>query len=71
MTYLTEFRDTVGLSALRLGIDPTTITQEQFEAALAPIQVAVDNGDRARHHRQELRQRHGRGRRRAGHRLVR
>ena len=51
LTYLTELRDTVGLSALRLGIDPTTITQEQFQAALAEVQVAVDSGHRAQHHR--------------------
>jgi spermidine/putrescine transport system substrate-binding protein len=44
LTYLTEFRDTVGLSALRLGIDPSTITEDQFQAALTPVQEAVDNG---------------------------
>src|SRR5215212_9208786 len=35
VTYLTEMRDTVGLSAIRLGSDPSSLTQEQFDAALA------------------------------------
>lgn len=44
LTYLLDLRDTGGLSALRLGIDPTTITQEQWEASLAEIRTAVDAG---------------------------
>jgi spermidine/putrescine transport system substrate-binding protein len=44
VTYLTEMRDTVGLSAIRLGSDPTTITQEQFDAALAEVDKAVKAG---------------------------
>ena len=44
MTYLTEMRDTVGLSALRLGFDPATITQEQFDASLAEVDKAVKAG---------------------------
>ena len=44
MTYLTEMRDTVGLSALRLGFDPATLTQEQFDQALAEVKRAVDEG---------------------------
>ena len=44
MTYLTEMRDTVGLSALFQGVDPATITQEQFDAALAQVDTAVKNG---------------------------
>ncbi len=42
LTYLTELRDTVGLSALRLGIDPTTITEEQWQASLAEVKAAID-----------------------------
>jgi spermidine/putrescine transport system substrate-binding protein len=44
VTYLTEMRDTVGLSAIRLGSDPSTITQEQFDAALAEVDKAVKAG---------------------------
>jgi spermidine/putrescine transport system substrate-binding protein len=43
MTYLTELRDTVGLAAIKLGIEPNTITQEQFDQALAEIKTAVDS----------------------------
>ena len=43
MTYLTEMRDTVGLAAIKLGIDPSTITQEQFDQALAEVKKAVDD----------------------------
>ena len=44
MMYLSEMRDTVGLSALRLGSDPATLTQEQFDAALAEVDKAVKAG---------------------------
>ena len=44
ITYLTEMRDTVGLSAIRLGTDPGSITQEQFDAALAEVDKAVKAG---------------------------
>jgi spermidine/putrescine transport system substrate-binding protein len=44
MTYLTEMRDTVGLSAIRLGSDPSAITQDQFDKALAEVDTAVKNG---------------------------
>jgi spermidine/putrescine transport system substrate-binding protein len=44
VTYLTEMRDTVGLSAIRLGSDPATLTQEQFDAALAEVDKAVKAG---------------------------
>jgi spermidine/putrescine transport system substrate-binding protein len=44
VTYLTEMRDTVGLSAIRLGSDPSTLTQEQFDAALAEVDKAVKAG---------------------------
>ena len=36
-------RDTVGLSALRLGFDPATITDDQYNAALAEIKKAIDS----------------------------
>jgi spermidine/putrescine transport system substrate-binding protein len=41
LTFLSEMRDTVGLSAIRLGSDPSTLTQEQFDAALAEVDKAV------------------------------
>lgn len=44
LTYLTELRDTVGLSALRLGFDPTTLTEEQWQASLAEVKTAIDAG---------------------------
>jgi spermidine/putrescine transport system substrate-binding protein len=43
MTYLTEMRDTVGLAAIKLGIEPNTITQDQFDQAIAEIKKAVDD----------------------------
>jgi spermidine/putrescine transport system substrate-binding protein len=43
MTYLTEMRDTVGLAAIKLGSQPESLTQEQFDAALAEIKKAVDD----------------------------
>jgi spermidine/putrescine transport system substrate-binding protein len=44
LTYLSEMRDTIGLAAIRLGSDPATLTQEQFDAALASVKEAVDAG---------------------------
>lgn len=44
VTYLSEMRDTIGVSASRLGYNPSTITQEQFDAALAEVKTAVDAG---------------------------
>jgi len=44
MTYLTEMRDTVGLTALLQGADPSTLTQAQFDAAIAKITQSVKNG---------------------------
>lgn len=43
MTYLTEMRDTVGLAAIKLGFDPGTLTQEQFDQSIAEIKTAVDS----------------------------
>lgn len=44
LTYLTELRDTVGLAAIRQGTNPSTITEEQYQAALADVKAAVDGG---------------------------
>jgi spermidine/putrescine transport system substrate-binding protein len=44
ITYLLDLRDTGGLSALRLGTDPSTITEDQWQAALAEVKTAVDAG---------------------------
>ena len=44
LTYLTEMRDTVGLAAIKLGFDPATITEDQFQQALAEVKTAVDSG---------------------------
>jgi len=44
VTYLTEMRDTVGLSAIRLGSDPSSLTQAQFDAALAEVDKTVKSG---------------------------
>jgi spermidine/putrescine transport system substrate-binding protein len=42
--FLTEMRDTVGLTLLKLGHDPADFTQDQAAAAIAEIQRAVDEG---------------------------
>jgi len=44
LTYLSEMRDTIGLSAIRLGSKPEELTQEQFDAALAEVDKAIDGG---------------------------
>jgi spermidine/putrescine transport system substrate-binding protein len=44
LTYLSEMRDTIGLSAIRLGSKPEDLTQEQFDAALAEVDKAIDGG---------------------------
>jgi len=44
LTYLSEMRDTVGLAAIRQGTDIATITDEQFQAALADVRTAVESG---------------------------
>ena len=41
--YLSEMRDTVGLSAIRLGFDPGAITDEQYDQALAEVKKAIDS----------------------------
>jgi spermidine/putrescine transport system substrate-binding protein len=42
--FLSEMRDTVGLTLLKLGLDPADFSQEQAETAFAEIQRAVDAG---------------------------
>ncbi len=44
LTYLSEMRDTIGLSAIRLGSKPEDLTQEQFDAALAEVDKAIKSG---------------------------
>lgn len=44
ITYLSEMRDTVGLAALRLGYDPANLSEENYQAALAEVARAVDEG---------------------------
>jgi len=42
MTYLDELRDTVGLAAIKLGLAPESLTEDQFQQALAEVKKAVD-----------------------------
>lgn len=44
VTLLTEMRDTVGLVMLSMGIDPADFTDDDFNAAIAKLQAAVDAG---------------------------
>ena len=44
VTFLTEMRDTVGLAGLKLGIEPESITEEQFQQALAHVKEASEAG---------------------------
>jgi spermidine/putrescine transport system substrate-binding protein len=44
LTYLSEMRDTIGLSAIRLGDKPEDLTQEQFDKALAEVDAAIKSG---------------------------
>ena len=44
LTFLSEMRDTIGLSAIRLGSKPEDLTQEQFDAALAEVDKMVKSG---------------------------
>ncbi|HET8785031.1 MAG TPA: extracellular solute-binding protein [Candidatus Limnocylindrales bacterium] len=44
MTYLDEMRDTVGLAAIKLGLKPEELTEDQFQQALAEIDTAVKAG---------------------------
>lgn len=42
--YLTEMRDTIGLTMLKLGLDPSKATRTECDAAIAEIQKAKDAG---------------------------
>jgi spermidine/putrescine transport system substrate-binding protein len=42
--YLTEMRDTIGLTMLSLNLDPSKATKDDCDAAIAKIKVAVDAG---------------------------
>ena len=42
--YLTEMRDTIGLTMLKLGLDPSKATKDDCDAAIAEIKKAVDAG---------------------------
>ena len=44
ITYLSEMRDTIGLTVLQQGGDPATITEAQFQAAAAAVDTAVKAG---------------------------
>jgi spermidine/putrescine transport system substrate-binding protein len=44
VTYLSEMRDTIGLTSINLGSDPATITAEQFDAAVAAVGTALKAG---------------------------
>jgi spermidine/putrescine transport system substrate-binding protein len=44
VTLLNEMADTVGLVMQMNGDDPAEVTDESFDAAISPIQEAVDNG---------------------------
>jgi len=44
VTLLNEMADTVGLVMQLNGADPAEVTDESFDAAVSPIQEAVDNG---------------------------
>jgi len=42
--YLTEMRDSIGLTMLKLGLDPSKATKDDCDAAIAEIKKAVDAG---------------------------
>ncbi len=44
VTLLNEMADTVGLVMQLNGADPVEVTDESFDAAIAPIEAAVENG---------------------------
>ncbi|WP_377269185.1 spermidine/putrescine ABC transporter substrate-binding protein [Peterkaempfera sp. SMS 1(5)a] len=43
VTMLTEMRDTIGLTLLDMGKDPAKVTQDDYNAAIARVQKAVDS----------------------------
>ena len=44
VTFLTEMRDTIGLTLNHLGKDPSQISEADFDAAVSEIQKALDAG---------------------------
>src|SRR5688500_190698 len=44
VTFLTEMRDTIGLTLLKLGKDPSQATEADADEAVAEIQAALDAG---------------------------
>jgi spermidine/putrescine transport system substrate-binding protein len=44
VTFLTEMRDTIGLTLSKLGKDPSQASAADFELAVAEIQKAIDGG---------------------------
>jgi len=44
VTFLTEMRDTIGLTLLKLGKDPSQATEADADEAVAEIQTALDAG---------------------------
>ncbi|GGL97583.1 ABC transporter substrate-binding protein [Streptomyces fumigatiscleroticus] len=42
--FLTEMRDTVGMTLLDMGKDPAAFTEDDYDAAIARLQRAVDKG---------------------------
>ena len=44
VTFLTEMRDTIGLTLHHLGVDPSQATEVDFDLAAAEIQKAIDSG---------------------------
>ena len=44
ITYLSEMRDTIGLTAITQGADPDELTQAEFDAALAKVDEAIKSG---------------------------
>jgi spermidine/putrescine transport system substrate-binding protein len=44
ITYLTEMRDSVGLTLLKLGYEPETVTDVQYTDAINTMQQSVDDG---------------------------
>jgi spermidine/putrescine transport system substrate-binding protein len=44
VTFLTEMRDTIGLTLSKLGKDPSRASAADFELAVAEIQKAIDGG---------------------------
>ncbi len=44
VTFLTEMRDTIGLSLHHLGKDPSAVTLEDLDLAIADCQTVIDDG---------------------------